>query len=76
LPAGRIAIRGRVAALYRVVIVRMRNHPPNLNYVKKPKADGKGKVEIIRCLKRFVAGEIFGYLCSARRSSTSLPKTA
>ena len=40
------------AALYRVVIVRMRNHQPTLDYVKKRKADGKGKMEIIRCLKR------------------------
>jgi transposase len=32
-------------------------------------------MEIIRCLKRFVAREIFGYLCGARRSLTSLPKT-
>jgi hypothetical protein len=30
--------------------------------LKRRKADGKGKMEIIRCLKRFVAGEIFGYL--------------
>jgi Transposase IS116/IS110/IS902 family. len=63
------------AALYRVVIVRMRNHQPTLDYVKKRKADGKGKMEIIRCLKRFVAREIFGYLCGARRSLTSLRKT-
>jgi hypothetical protein len=60
------------AALYRVVIVRMRNHQPTLDYVKKRKADGKGKMEIIRCLKRFVAREIFGYLCGAQRSLTSL----
>ena len=63
------------AALYRVVIVRMRSHQPTLDYVKKRKTDGKGKMEIIRCLKRFVAREIFGYLCGTRPSSTSLPKT-
>jgi len=50
------------AALYRVVIVRMRSHQPTLDYVKKHKADGKGKMEIIRCLKRFIAREIFGYM--------------
>lgn len=27
--------------------------------------EGKGKAEIIRCLKRYVAREIFGYLCAA-----------
>ena len=51
------------AALYRVVIVRMRAHQPTLDYVKRRTAEGKSKPEIIRCLKRFVAREIFGYLC-------------
>jgi transposase len=51
------------AALYRVVIVRMRGHKPTLDYVRKRMAEGKSKAEIIRCLKRFVAREIFGYLC-------------
>jgi transposase len=60
--------------VFRVVIVRMRNHQPTLDYVKKRKADGKGKMEIIRCLKRFVAREIFGYLCGAQRSVPSISK--
>jgi transposase len=51
------------AALYRVVIVRMRGHQPTLDYVRRRTAEGKSKLEIIRCLKRFVAREIFGYLC-------------
>ena len=51
------------AALYRVVIVRMRAHQPTLDYVKRRAAEGKSKPEIIRCLKRYVAREIFGYLC-------------
>ena len=55
------------AALYRVVIIRMRSHPPTLDYVRRRTAEGKGKMEIIRCLKRFVAREIFGYLCRASR---------
>src|SRR5918911_920688 len=51
------------AALYRVVIIRMRSHPPTLDYVRRRTTEGKTKREIIRCLKRFVAREIFGYLC-------------
>ena len=51
------------AALYRVVIVRMRGHQPTLDYVRRRTAEGKSKLEIIRCLKRYVAREIFGYLC-------------
>jgi transposase len=56
------------AALYRVVIVRMRYHPATIAYVRKRTAEGKGKMEIIRCLKRFVAREIFGYLCRGNRT--------
>ena len=52
------------AALYRVVIVRMRGHQPTLNYVRRRTAEGKSKAEIIRCLKRYVAREISGYLCA------------
>ena len=59
------------AALYRVVIVRMRSHPPTLAYVRRRMGEGKTKLEIIRCLKRFVAREIFGYLCGANRLSTT-----
>ena len=51
------------AALYRVVIIRMRGHRPTLDYVRRRTAEGKSKPEIIRCLKRYVAREIFGYLC-------------
>lgn len=53
------------AALYRVVIVRMRTHQPTLDYVRRRMAEGKSKPEIIRCLKRFVVREIFGNLCRA-----------
>jgi transposase len=51
------------AALYRVAIVRMRNHPPTLAYVSKRKKDGKSNREIIRCLKRYIVREIFAHLC-------------
>ena len=60
------------AALYRVVIVRMRGHKPTLDYVRRRTADGKSRSEIIRCLKRYVAREIFGYL-SARRKLRARP---
>jgi transposase len=60
------------AALYRVVIRRMRSHQPTLDYVAKRTAEGKAKREIIRCLKRFLAREIFGYLCAAKRTAMAL----
>ena len=56
------------AALYRVVITRMRGHQPTLDYVRRRTAEGKSRSEIIRCLKRYVAREIFGYLCTSRGS--------
>ncbi len=50
------------AALYRVVIVRMRAHQPTLYYVLRRTVEGKSRPEIIRCLKRYIAREIFGCL--------------
>ena len=47
------------AALYRSVIVRMRYHQPTVDYVVRRTADGRTKREIIRCLKRFLAREIY-----------------
>lgn len=50
------------AALHRVVVVRMRWHPPTMAYVKRRTTEGLSKKEIIRCLKRFVVREIFQLL--------------
>ncbi|WP_033923513.1 IS110 family transposase [Sphingomonas sp. 37zxx] len=58
------------AALYRVAIVRMRNHQPTLAYVSKRKTDGKSNREIIRCLKRYIVREIFAHLCRPETTPT------
>ena len=47
------------AALYRIVLVRMRYHQPTKHYVERRTSEGKSKREIIRCLKRYVAREIY-----------------
>jgi len=47
------------AALFRVVIVRMRWHGPTKAYVARRTAQGLSKREIIRCLKRYLAREIY-----------------
>lgn len=47
------------AALYRVVIVRMRFHQPTIDYVDRRTREGRSKRDIIRCLKRFLAREIY-----------------
>ncbi|MDT7574838.1 MAG: hypothetical protein QOH17_1171 [Pseudonocardiales bacterium] len=50
------------ASLYRIVIVRMRWHPPTIAYVERRTSDGLTKKDIIRCLKRYVAREIYHLL--------------
>jgi transposase len=62
------------AALHRVVVTRMRGHQPTLDYVQRRTREGKAKAEIIRCLKRFVAREIFGYLCATPKPANMSPE--
>lgn len=50
------------AALYRSVIVRMQHHQPTRAYVARRTAEGKTKAEIIRCLKRLLAREVWALL--------------
>lgn len=70
------------AALYRAVIVRMRWHQPTIDYVARCTAEGLSKREIIRCLKRLLAHEIYHRLPppTARpapaTTTTTNPRTA
>ena len=50
------------AALYRVVIVRMRWHPPTIAYVERRTTQDLTNRDIIRCLKQFVARELYQLL--------------
>lgn len=47
------------AALHRIVVVRMKYHEPTRDYVQRRITEGKTKPEIMRCLKRYVAREIW-----------------
>ncbi len=49
-------------ALWRIAITRMSSHPPTRAYVARRTEDGLSKPEIIRCLKRYVAREVYHYL--------------
>src|SRR5215469_7473121 len=49
-------------ALWRIVITRMSSHPPTRAYVERRTAEGLSKKEIIRCLKRYVAREVYPHL--------------
>ena len=64
------------AALYRIVTVRMRWHQPTLDYVTRRTAQGLTKKDIIRCLKRFVAREIYNALIDDYRSRAALTEAA
>jgi transposase len=54
------------SALWRIAIVRMATDPDTRAYVERRMQDGKTKSEAIRCLKRYIAREVFA----------ALPKTA
>jgi transposase len=49
-------------ALWRVVMVRMSCDPRTRAYVARRTQEGRSKKEIIRCLKRYVAREVFAHL--------------
>jgi transposase len=51
--------RAANAALYRIVICRLRWDPATRAYVERRTKEGRTKAEIIRCLKRYVAREVF-----------------
>lgn len=63
------------AALYRVVLCRMRWDTRTRDYVARRTAEGLSKPEIIRCLKRYIAREIFTALQPAQ-ASNDLPAAA
>jgi transposase len=46
-------------ALWRIALVRMSNHPDTRAYVERRTKEGRTKREIIRCLKRYIAREIY-----------------
>ncbi|MGC5026485.1 IS110 family transposase [Tsukamurella sp. DT100] len=59
-------------ALHTVIIVRMRRHQPTLDYIARRTAEGKTKKEIIRCLKRYLAREIYNTVLPAQTSPKPL----
>ena len=71
------------AKLYRSAIARMRFPQPTIDYVARRTAEGKTKPEIMRCLKHYLAPEIWRYLhpnathprATAIGASTPSPKT-
>jgi len=60
------------SALFRTVVVRMRWHEPTIAYVERRTAEGLSKREIIRCLKRYLAREVFKLLPPPAATVTQL----
>jgi Transposase IS116/IS110/IS902 family len=54
-------------ALWRIVITRMSSHQPTRAYVDRRTEEGLSKKEIIRCLKRYVAREVYHQLRTPTR---------
>ena len=52
-------------ALWRIVMVRLAWHQPTKDYMTRRTKEGLSKKEIIRCLKRYVAREVYGVLVPA-----------
>ena len=50
------------SALWRIVLVRLRSHPATRAYADRRSKEGLPKKEIIRCLKRYVAREVYHQL--------------
>ena len=51
-------------ALWRIALVRMRCHPPTRAYVERRTKQGLSKLDIMRCLKRYIAREVYHHLTS------------
>lgn len=50
------------SALWRIALAHMGSHQPTKDYVARRTTEGKTKTEIMRCLKRYIAREVFSHL--------------
>jgi hypothetical protein len=51
-------------ALHTLVVVRLRSRAPSRQYMARRLAEGKTKKEVMRCLKRYAAREIYNTITS------------
>jgi transposase len=59
--------RAANSALHIIAIGRLRTEPRTKAYVAKRLAEGRSKLEAIRCLKRYIARELFALIHQRRR---------
>lgn len=63
------------ATLFRIIIVRLRWHQPTRDYMTRRLTEGKTKLEIIRCLKRFLARELYHAILHGQHAEDLAPTT-
>jgi transposase len=63
-------------ALHTIVLVRMRHDPRTREYVARRTLEGLKKKDIFRCLKRFVAREVYRHLTTTYSATPSTSPTA
>jgi transposase len=61
-------------ALHTIVITRMRHHQPTRDYVARRTTDGKTRKEIKRCLKRYLARDLFRQLENPPQPEPAAPR--
>lgn len=59
------------AALYRITLCRLRWDPRTQAYMQRRTTEGLSKKDIIRCLKRLIAREIYHVLTAQRRATNA-----
>ena len=68
--------RAANSALHIIAISRLRTDPKTKTYVAKRIAEGHSKLEAIRCIKRYIAREVFSLISQRRREINQLPVAA
>ncbi len=64
------------AALHRAVVVRLRWHEPTQKYMARRRAEGMAAKEVMRCLKRYIAREVYHALVQPEEAAKDLPEAA
>src|SRR2546423_1425420 len=59
--------RAANSALHIIAIGRLRTDPRTKAYIAKRVAEGHSKLEAIRCLKRYIAREVFSLISQRKR---------
>jgi hypothetical protein len=53
------------SALHRIMLSRLRWDPHTHHYMRRRTKEGLSKPEVMRCLKRYIAHEIYKIICTS-----------